>query len=300
MAQFRTLPLVLALVAAASFASATAAQSSSNSSSAAYPAKPLSNDLSGSSYKTKPLPQVVTNPVSSFNTSTPADAQPVHFLSQDEMTEADRVLVAGAQPSIRENATLAGIDFDAGKWSYQQLVCAALPSHIFLVFKADNGTGDVSLFSATIPRAGKDHLRVLPIQRRSFSLFSPAPVNQLTVSAFNRIRADEPAAKNADWLSTALCYAALTGAHPQAASSPTKPTDADRTFSFPPTLEIGSLGEATVRFVDVAAERQPMQWALTFDPKGQLVKVVQFISPPYQIKSFPPTSDQQPPPQASR
>lgn len=300
MAQFRSLLLIPALAAIALLSAASAAQSGSTSSSAPYPAKSLPNDLSGDSYKTKPLPPAEINPPSPFNTSIPADARPVEFLSRNQMTEADRALAASAQPAIEASATLAGFEFDTGKWNYQQLVCAALPSHLFLVFRGDNGPRDVSLFSASIPRVGKDHIRVIPVRRRGFSLFSPAPVNPFTVSAFNRVRADEPAAKNADWLSTGLCYAALAGAHPHTSSSPDKSSGPEISYSFPPTLEVGRLGEATVRFIDVAAARQPMQWALTFDPTGKLDKVVQIASPPYPVKIVPPLVDQQSTPQASR
>lgn len=298
MAQFRFLLPVLAFASASLLATASAAQSGSDSTSAPYPSKPLPSDLSGSSYATRPLQPTQNIEPSAFNTFD--DAHPIAFLSQDQMAETDRALAASVQPSIRENATLAGIDFDAGKWNYQQLVCAALPSHLFLVFREENGTGDVSLFSAAIARAGSQHVRVIPIRRRGFSLFSPAPVNPLTIAAFNRIRAGEPASKTADWLSTALCYAALTGAHPQTSSSAGKPGGVDLSLSFPPTLEVGGLGESIVRFVDVAPARQPMQWALTFDPKGQLVKVVQFASPPYQITPLPSLSDQKSTPQATR
>jgi hypothetical protein len=74
----------------------------------------------------------------------------------------------------------------------------------------------VSVFTVSIPRGGDGRVRIIPIQRRGYSLFSPAPINALTISAFNHIRAEEHP-KAPDWLGTGLCYAALAGAHPQAA-----------------------------------------------------------------------------------
>jgi len=300
MAQLRFLLAILAVAALAFLASATLAQSKGNSSSAPYPSKPLPSDLSGSSYQKKSLPATETIAPSAFNLSSSADAHPIEFLSQDEMTDADRAIAATAQPPIRKDATLAGFDLDTGTWTYQQLVCAALPSHVFLVFRGDNGKGDVSLFSASIPRDNGGHVRIIAIQRRGFSLFSPTPVNPLTISAFNRIRANDPPGKSADWLSTALCYAALTGSHPQTTSSPGKSGGVGLSLTLPPTLEIGSHGESNVRFVDVSPARQPMQWALSFDPKGQLVKVTQFASPPFQVKTVPPLANEDSNPQASR
>lgn len=293
MVRFPKLAAVFAFAAVPLFPGAARTQSQSNSSSAAYPAKPLSAESSGASYKTTPLPPVEHISPSSFHTSSAAVAHAIVFRSEDQMTAADRALVAGAEPSIHDDATLSGFDFDIGKWSFQQLECQALPDHLFLLFKGDNGKGDVSLFSAAIWRPAKDQARVIPIQRRGFSLFSPAPVNPLTISVFNRVRAEEPASRNADWLSTALCYAALTGAHPQVSLSPDKSSGAELSLAFPPTLEIGSFGESTVRFVDLAAGNVPVQWALTFDLKGNLVKVVRVASPPYQITPLPPLSGQQ-------
>jgi hypothetical protein len=52
-------------------------------------------------------------------------------------------------------------------------------------------------------------------------------------------------------------------------------------------LEVGVDGESTVRFVNVAEPRQPMQWELTFDAEGQLVKVVHLPTPVYATTIVP-------------
>jgi hypothetical protein len=276
------------------------AQPQNNSSEPANQVAPLPPTSTGIPYKTSPLPSVEDISPTSFHTAATPDPHPVVFLSEEQISASDRALIATAKPLIQREASFGGIDFGVGKWSYQQLECHALPEHLFLIYTRNNGVGDVSLFSTAISRTGKDRVRVIPIRRRGFSLFSPAPVNPLTIAMFNRIRAEEPASKNADWLSTSLCYAALTGAHPETSSSPDSPNTAGLSFAFPPTLEIGNLGESTVRFVDVAAMPQPMQWALTFTPRGELEKVEQLASPPYQITPLPPLSGQESSPQASR
>ncbi|MGO8786992.1 MAG: hypothetical protein ACLQVL_06365, partial [Terriglobia bacterium] len=191
----------------------------------------------------------------------------------EQMSQSDRDLAAKTRPAIRDAAAFMGIDFDKEKWRFRQLDCQALPGHLFLLFAGDSGVGDASLFSAAIPRTGNGRVRVIPVERRGFSLFSPAPVNLLAMAAFNRMRAEESAGPPPDWLSTALCYAALTEPRSEVSASPSPSTDANLALSFPPILEVGVDGESTVRFVDVAEPRQPMQWVLTFDPKGQLVKV---------------------------
>jgi len=249
-----------------------------------YAVKPLPVESTGAQYTTKTLPPVQT--VTPFSEAL-ADKHPIEYRSADQMNAADRALAASAERSIREGAALAGIDFDMGRWSYQQIVCAALPNHVFLLFEANNGPGDESLFSAAIPRSGNGRVRIIPIQRRGFSMFSPAPVNKLAISAFNRIRADEPESKTTDWLSVAACYGALTGPRLRVSVPSDKSANSDIPVAFPPTLEVESDGESTVRFVDVAAPPQLMQWALTFDAKGQLIRVEHSAAPGYSMRIIP-------------
>ena len=146
---------------------------------------------------------------------TAGPAAAIEFRSYDQMSRQDRDLAADAESAIGERAGFAGLEFNQGKWNYQQIVCPALPNHLFLQFTRNNGTGDVSVFSASIPRGGDGRVRIIPILRRGYSLFSPAPINALTISAFNHIRAEEHSDEPPDWLATGLCYAALAGAHPQ-------------------------------------------------------------------------------------
>ncbi len=195
---------------------------------------------------------------------------------------------------------MAGIEFDKEKWTDQQLVCEALPGHVFLLFNENKGAGDRSLFSAAIPRSSVGRVRIIPIQRRSYSLFSPAPLNAVAIAEFNRIRAGEPATKPADWLSTALCYAALTGGHPDTSPLAKKSADANLGLSFPPTIEVQSDGGAIVRFVDVPTAHQPMQWALAFNSKGRLLKVARTATPLYAVKLVLPIPDRQPATQSSK
>jgi hypothetical protein len=263
------------------------AQTPADSSTDTPQGTPLSSDLSGSSYKTRPIAPVSVSPAFSINAPASAKIDPLEYRSADEMTAEDQSLAASSDARIREGATLAGIEFDHGKWTHQQLVCRALPDHVFLLFENDNGPGDRSLFSAAIARGSNGRVRIIPIERRGYSLFSPAPVNALTVAAFNRIRADEPENKSADWLATALCYAALAGARPAITASKKDPAGNDAALAFPPTLELDDEGDSTVRFVDVDSTRNPTEWALTFNAKGQLLKVEHFATPAYSAVPLP-------------
>jgi len=207
------------------------------------------------------------------------DSAPVHaieFRAVDQMTEKDRLQAANAESSIAESTRYADLEFNQGQWSYQQVVCPALPNHIFLRFLRNNGVGDATVFTASIPRGGEGRVRIIPIQLRGYSLFSPAPINALTISAFNHIRAeenpDQDPDKTPDWLGTALCYAALAGGHPQPAALTSDPAADKLPIASTALLEVSSNGGAVLSFTDVSAKPRPMRWTLTFDRKGRLIK----------------------------
>jgi hypothetical protein len=131
----------------------------------------------------------------------------------------------------------------------------------------------VSVFSASVPRGGEGRVRIIPIQMRGYSLFSPAPINAMTISAFNHIRAEEQAAgaDAPDWLGTALCYAALAGGHPQAARMAGDGGLLDGGAP-PARLVVEQNGGAEIWFTDGSARPRPMEWTMSFDRKGTLLK----------------------------
>jgi hypothetical protein len=198
--------------------------------------------------------------------------QGIEYRGADEMTENDRALVADAESSIREHTGRIGLEFNGDKWRYQQVLCPALPNHVFLRFTRNNGVGDVSVFSASIPRGGDGRVRIIPILLRGYSLWSPAPINSLTISAFNHIRAEEHADHVSDWLGTGLCYASLAGGHPVPARFAENPAEQKFPLAAPAKLEIPLKGGGTVSFADVAAAPRPMEWTIAFDGKGKLLK----------------------------
>ncbi len=202
-------------------------------------------------------------------TTKPVDA--LEFRPYEQMSQQDRDLAANAQSLIGEHAGFAGVDFPEGKWSSQQIVCPALPNHLLLQFMRNNGEGDVSAFSASIPHAGTDgRVRIIPILRRGYSLFSPSPINALTLSVFNQIRAEEHSTQTPTWLETGLCYGALAGAHPQMAP---EETAVNKLPAAPPgRLDIPMHGGAVISFTDASAIPRPMLWTMTFDGKGRLLK----------------------------
>jgi hypothetical protein len=223
----------------------------------------------------------------------PGRVKKIEFRTADQMTEKDKLLEADAEASIQERTTWAAMDFNEGKWSYKQVVCTALPNHLFLQFTRNNGTGDVSVFTASIPRNGEGRVRIIPIQRRGYSLFSPAPINALTISAFNHIRVEENATRPPDWLMTGLCYAALAGAKPETVLLPALYDDRPTTFpaAQPAIMEIPAQGGAIIRFADVAASPRPMLWTMTFNGKGKLLKAAHSPAPMITAKAVAPVGD---------
>jgi hypothetical protein len=207
-----------------------------------------------------------------------APAAALEFRTYAQMSSQDRDLAADAESAIGERAGFAGLEFNQGKWSYQQIICPVLPHHLFLQFTRNNGKGDVSVFSASIPRGGDGRVRIIPILRRGYSLFSPTPINALTISAFNHIRAEEHVDQTPEWLATGMCYAALAGAHPRIGSP--EESDFKKLPAAPTGREtIPMHGGAVIRFTDVAAASRPMQWTMTFNGKGKLLRATHSAAP---------------------
>jgi hypothetical protein len=221
---------------------------------------------------------------------TPVSSVTVSVRPAEQMTAEDRVLETSAEPTIAEQAGVSGMEFTSGRWSYQQIVCPAFPNHLFLRFTRNQGAGDVSIFSASIPRTGKRRVRIIPIQRRSYSLFSPAPVNAITVAAFNHIRAEEQSMQVGGWADVGLCYAALAGANPELAQ-PDKWTG--NPHSYPASsaeLSYPGPGGAVLQLTDISARPRPVEWTLVFDAKGKLRKAGRRTAPMIEAKETHPES----------
>src|ERR1700745_986155 len=84
----------------------------------------------------------------------------IEILPADQMTRHDRDLEADAEASIQEREGFQNLEFNGGSWTYRQLVCPALPNHLFLRFSRSEGTGEMSMFSAAIPRVGDGKVRI--------------------------------------------------------------------------------------------------------------------------------------------
>ena len=203
--------------------------------------------------------------------------QALEFRSPEEMTAADRELAEANQGEIARRAGLQGMNLkgdedELGSWGYEQAVCPVFPEHLILEYSRDNGKGDVTLFAAVIPR-GEGHVRVIPVRRRSYSLWTPASSNALTINDFNHLVLEGHEGLNPDWLTLGLCYAALAGGHVRAALVAQTPAAEAYPLIEPAMLRVVAKGGAEVRFADGTPKTKAMEWVLVFDSKGQLMKV---------------------------
>ena len=216
----------------------------------------------------------------------------IEYRSADQISVEDRELAAKSQPKIAEKATFWGLDSNAGTWTEEQVMCPALPNHLFLRFARRQGAGDVSAFTVSIARNG-GVVRLIPLMRRGYSLYSPAAANVVTVSTFNHILEEEKPAQAGDWLPVGLCYAALAGTNPLVDFP--DPANEQPKSSFPAWTSVVMIpvaGGAVVQFTDIASRPQPMQWTLTFDAKGKLLKVAHLAETALKVMKAQPETEE--------
>jgi len=278
MVRFRAFPIVLTAAAFAVFCVPLISQTASE-------------QLTQTVYNGKPVPEPVEPKPFPTNGQIQIREFSIEFRPADQMTEQDKLLLANSEASIAEHAGFSGFELDQQKWNYQQIVCPALPNHLLLQYTRNNGEGDVTVFSASIPRDGEGRVRIVPILRRGYSLFSPAPINALTISAFNHIRAEEPSTGSSDWLGNGLCYAALAGAHPQIVSPDAVPRINKPIPALMAVLDVNldAKNEEVIRFADASAIPRPMAWSMTFSRSGKLIKAKHSPAP---MSTIVPVSEQ--------
>ena len=202
------------------------------------------------------------------------------FLAPEQMAADDVELVAANNAEIARRAGLQGFNLErGGGWGYEQAVCPVFPDHVILEYSRDNGAGDVSLFSVAIPRgdANGGHVRVIPVRRRSYSLWTPVSSNALTLNDFNHMVKEGGKGVDPDWLTLSLCYAALAGGHVRAALVPASPAEEFYPLFVPAKLTVTDRGGAQIHLADITHYPEPkvkaMDWVLTFAQSGQLLKV---------------------------
>lgn len=211
----------------------------------------------------------------------------LEFRALDAMSAEDKAAAEGAQTEIARRAELQGFHLNEGAgWGYEQAVCPAFPEHVILEYSKLDGPGDVTLFSAVVPRGSEGHVRVIPVRRRGYSLWTPASSNALTVNDFNHMVQEgglspdshpndkDPSLGAPDWMTLSLCYTALAAGHVRAALIPQLPSEEQYPLAAPPMMTVGDKkGGAEVRMVDTAMPKPKGEWILEYDAAGHLKKV---------------------------
>jgi hypothetical protein len=219
-----------------------------------------------------------------------SSAPSLEFRSQEQMNAADRSLADASQTEIARRAGLQGLGFEAngpGGWGYEQAVCPIFPEHLILEYSRTNSKGDVSLFSAVVPR-GDGHVRVIPVERRGNSLFTPAGANALTVNDFNHIVEEEHHGLSPDWLTLGLCYAALAGGHVRAQLRAQTPEAERFPLLAPPRLSVSyNKPGAEVYFADFTPQKTSRDWELFFSADGRLLNVKHGVAPQLMFRQVP-------------
>jgi len=211
-------------------------------------------------------------------------AKPIDFRDLTAMTPKDREALSDASVSIERKAQWEGFDLHVGQWSIEQIACPVMPQQLLLLYSRNRGPGDVSRFSAVVPMGESGEVRIVPILRDSYSPYSPAPVNPVTIAVFNHARRSAQPGVKPDWLTTSLCYAALVGAH-VSLDQPNKSDDI--AYAASPLIEIEEDASSKVRFIDQETPGRLEAWELTFNPKGELVRVSVLPIPTLKGKILP-------------
>ena len=227
--------------------------------------------------------------------------QSLEFRAPGQMSPEDVRLAEDAQTAIAERAVHQGysvwnnVGDDPGQWNYEQAVCPAFPDHLILEYSRDGGRGDISLFSAIIPRGNEGHVRIIPVRRRSYSLWTPTPTNTLTLNDFNHMVKESSNGLDPDWLTIGLCYSAMAGGHVRAALQPMTPAQEVYPLFAPAKLTVFSTTGAEVRFADVTHYDDPkaraMVWVMNFTQSGRLLKVKHVVAGEVIERQLPPAPE---------
>jgi hypothetical protein len=203
----------------------------------------------------------------------------VELLPEASISADDKQLIASAAHEIRRRTAIDSIDVGNSNWAVQQIACSAFPRSLVLRYTVGKSPRDRSEFIASIARTGHE-VRLIPIERKGYSIYSPLPANAMTVGAINTMIAREDS--NAAISQIALCYAALIGAAPEVSPDGKSVVR----LEVPPAIQAATTGDETVLFTTGGIPRQ--SWTLEFNQQGKLLKAEQVTHDAIKVKKVPP------------
>lgn len=208
--------------------------------------------------------------------SVPFSLNPIpgeHFSirSADQMSPVDKDLLASAHSAIHEAAHNLDLEYNKPAWTTEQIDCPAFPNHLLVRFSRTHGKSDVSVLMVAIPRAASGTVRIIPVLRSGYSLFTPAARNKLTIATFNHIRADHEGTGKPNWVDVARCYIALAGSDPDIPQQAPAAAPGGVSTAGEPILEVAENHQVIIRYETLWPS--PTQWKMVFNKQGKLLAV---------------------------
>lgn len=222
---------------------------------------PDQNLATGRSYVQKP-PRYSQHSLMSLEHRTP-----------QQMSEADRQLLATRQADMVHSAALFGFNLQQEGWSFLQTVCPVLPKYVFLNYVRDDGA---THFAALVPR-DSDPVAIVPVVHHRVVPFERSSDGTVSLDTFNKIlassqEAGKPGAVkiNEDWVALAMCYAEMAGDHPVTVLTDTVTAPIADRKAGSPTIRVESDGGVLLEFSDVSSASQTIRWRVAFDRLGRV------------------------------
>jgi hypothetical protein len=212
-----------------------------------------------------------------------------------EMTDEDAALLARREADVSRAAAFYGFDIsDSHSWTYQQVVCRALPQHLILAFTNETSPKGPSRFVAVVPHDSGDVELVADVTHGLLP-YRPAWKSGNAYSVFNRMvvaeHGEHALRSNSHWLNLAMCYVALAGGTMPQVADPLDDLGASEALvkrdGSTPIIRIGDHGAADVAFSDVQQPRRTANWTLSFDRDGRLKKVDMSEDKPIRVRDVP-------------
>jgi hypothetical protein len=212
-----------------------------------------------------------------------------------EMTDEDAALLARREADVSRAAAFYGFDIsDSHSWTYQQVVCRALPEHLILAFTNQTSPKGPSRFVAVVPHDSGDVELVADVTHGLLP-YRPAWKSSNAYSVFNRMvvaeRGEHAVRSNSHWLNLAMCYVAVAGGTIPQVADPLDDLAASEALAkrdgSTPIIRIGDHGAADVAFSDVQQPRRTANWTLSFDRDGRLKKAQLSEDKPISVRDVP-------------
>lgn len=196
----------------------------------------------------------------------------IQHIAANAINAADRAAIESRSTELTLAARIYGYNLEAGNWTYEQTLCAAMPDTILLHYFQDFPDGTESIFTALMPR-GTGRVRIVPLLYHNATPFLPAPKNPRNYALFNelvpRSIAGKDAAASRNWLELGACYAELTGV-PTNLPSGANP-DIGIAGAPSATIYLNVQDKTTrVTFADREGERIYKIWSIAFSQDGRI------------------------------